>query len=100
MLRIAEHTGMEEGPDPLTNTRTTLTNPLIRFLYWNMPYHAAHHLAPSGAVPRAGAVPPAPAGAPSGARLRAGAHVIDQGRSGWKADTEDRGRPSLMNDSS
>ncbi len=47
MLRIAEHTGMEEGPDPLTNTRTTLTNPLIRFLYWNMPYHAAHHLAPS-----------------------------------------------------
>ena len=47
LVRIAEHTGMEEGPDPLTNTRTTLTNPLIRFLYWNMPFHAAHHLAPS-----------------------------------------------------
>jgi fatty acid desaturase len=47
LVRLAEHTGMEEGPDPLTNTRTTLTNPLIRFLYWNMPYHAAHHLVPS-----------------------------------------------------
>ena len=47
MVRLAEHTGMEEGPDPLSNTRTTLTNPLIRFLYWNMPYHAAHHLVPS-----------------------------------------------------
>ena len=38
---------MEEGPDPMSNTRTTLTNRIIRFLYWNMPYHAAHHLAPS-----------------------------------------------------
>ena len=47
LVRLAEHTGMEEGPDPLTNTRTTLTNPVIRFLYWNMPFHAAHHLAPS-----------------------------------------------------
>lgn len=47
LVRLAEHTGMEEGPDPLTNTRTTLTNPVIRFLYWNMPYHAAHHLVPS-----------------------------------------------------
>jgi fatty acid desaturase len=47
LVRLAEHTGMEEGPDPLSNTRTTLTNRVIRFLYWNMPYHAAHHLAPS-----------------------------------------------------
>jgi len=47
LVRLAEHTGMEEGPDPMSNTRTTLTNRLIRFLYWNMPYHAAHHLAPS-----------------------------------------------------
>lgn len=46
-FRIAEHTGMEEGPDLLSNTRTTLTNPVIRFLYWNMPFHAEHHLAPS-----------------------------------------------------
>ncbi|WP_314172786.1 fatty acid desaturase [Streptomyces winkii] len=47
LVRMAEHTGMAEGADPLTNTRTTLTNPVIRFLYWNMPYHAEHHLAPS-----------------------------------------------------
>jgi fatty acid desaturase len=47
LVRLAEHTGMEEGPDPLSNTRTTLTNRVIRFLYWNMPYHAAHHMAPS-----------------------------------------------------
>lgn len=47
LVRMAEHTGMEEGADPLTNTRTTLTNPLVRFLYWNMPYHAEHHMAPS-----------------------------------------------------
>lgn len=47
LVRLAEHTGMEEGPNPLTNTRTTLTNRVIRFLYWNMPYHAAHHLVPS-----------------------------------------------------
>ncbi|MQA12058.1 MAG: fatty acid desaturase [Pseudonocardiaceae bacterium] len=47
LVRMAEHTGMAEGADPLTNTRTTLTNPVIRFLYWNMPYHAEHHMAPS-----------------------------------------------------
>jgi fatty acid desaturase len=47
LVRFAEHTGMEETADPLSNTRTTLTNRIIRFLYWNMPYHAAHHLAPS-----------------------------------------------------
>jgi fatty acid desaturase len=47
LVRLAEHTGMEENADPLSNTRTTLTNRVIRFLYWNMPYHAAHHLSPS-----------------------------------------------------
>lgn len=47
LVRMAEHTGMEENADPLANTRTTLTNPLVRFLYWNMPYHAEHHMAPS-----------------------------------------------------
>lgn len=46
-FRIAEHTGMEEGPNLLSNTRTTLTNRFVRFVYWNMPYHAEHHLAPS-----------------------------------------------------
>jgi len=46
-IRMVEHTGMDEGADPLTNTRTTRPNPLVNFLYWNMPYHAEHHLTPS-----------------------------------------------------
>ena len=47
LVRMAEHTGMEEGANWLTNTRTTLSNPVVRFLYWQMPYHAEHHMAPS-----------------------------------------------------
>ncbi len=46
-IRMAEHTGTEESPNLLANTRTTLANPLLRQLYWNMPYHAEHHLASS-----------------------------------------------------
>ncbi len=30
----------------LTNTRTTLTNGLMRLLMWNMPFHTEHHLYP------------------------------------------------------
>lgn len=29
------------------NTRTTLTTRVVRFLAWNMPYHAEHHAMPS-----------------------------------------------------
>ena len=43
-LRVAEHVGCEEGPNPLENTRTILTNPLMKALCWNMNYHAEHHL--------------------------------------------------------
>ena len=46
-LRVAEHTGCAEGSDIRTNTRTTKANPLLRFFFWNMPYHAEHHLCPS-----------------------------------------------------
>ena len=46
-IRMAEHTGAEESPHLLSNTRTTLTNPLLRTLYWNMPFHTEHHLATS-----------------------------------------------------
>ncbi|HEV8036490.1 fatty acid desaturase [Yoonia sp.] len=46
-IRMIEHTGMEESPNMLENTRTTHTNFLVRFFYWNMPYHAEHHLYPS-----------------------------------------------------
>jgi fatty acid desaturase len=46
-ILIAEHTGCSEDANGLTNTRTTLTSWPIRFLMWNMPYHAEHHLYPS-----------------------------------------------------
>lgn len=46
-IRMAEHTGAEESPNLLANTRTTLANPVFRTLYWNMPYHAEHHVASS-----------------------------------------------------
>ncbi|HLY90908.1 MAG TPA: fatty acid desaturase [Acetobacteraceae bacterium] len=44
---LAEHTGCTEDRNGLTNTRTTLTNAVVRLLMWNMPYHAEHHLYPS-----------------------------------------------------
>ncbi|NJM97295.1 MAG: fatty acid desaturase [Phormidesmis sp. RL_2_1] len=44
---IAEHTGCTYDDNALANTRTTLTLWPLRFLMWNMPYHAEHHLYPS-----------------------------------------------------
>ncbi len=44
---LAEHTGCTQDRNGLTNTRTTLTNAVVRLLMWNMPYHAEHHLYPS-----------------------------------------------------
>ncbi|MEL6554634.1 MAG: fatty acid desaturase family protein [Cyanobacteria bacterium J06621_11] len=44
---LAEHTGCTYNNNPLANTRTTLTLWPLRFLMWNMPYHAEHHLYPS-----------------------------------------------------
>ena len=52
MLRLylmAEHTGCPTSPDMLENSRTVHTNALVRFLAWNMPFHAEHHA--SAAVP-------------------------------------------------
>lgn len=46
-LLLAEHSGCDFGGDATTNTRTTLTNPVVRWLMWNMPFHAEHHLYPS-----------------------------------------------------
>jgi fatty acid desaturase len=43
---LAEHTGCPETPDMLTNTRTTITNPFVRWLAWNMPFHVEHHAYP------------------------------------------------------
>ncbi len=44
---MAEHTGCDLVPDMLANSRTTLTNPIVRFLAWNMPFHAEHHTFPA-----------------------------------------------------
>jgi fatty acid desaturase len=46
-ILIAEHTGCSNDNNSLTNTRTTLTWFPIKFMMWNMPYHAEHHLYPS-----------------------------------------------------
>ncbi len=44
---MAEHTDCAHVPDMFTNTRTTFTTRAIRWLAWNMPYHAEHHALPS-----------------------------------------------------
>ncbi|MEM7172003.1 MAG: fatty acid desaturase, partial [Pseudomonadota bacterium] len=45
-LRFAEHGECDEGPDLRHNTRTTSAPPWLHFLFWNMSYHAEHHLCP------------------------------------------------------
>ncbi|MBD2107267.1 fatty acid desaturase [Nodosilinea sp. FACHB-13] len=47
VVLLAEHTGCPNDANPLINTRTTLTLWPLRWLMWNMPYHAEHHLYPS-----------------------------------------------------
>ena len=44
---LAEHAQCEHVPSMLENTRTTLTNRVVRFIAWNMPYHVEHHAYPS-----------------------------------------------------
>ena len=44
---LCEHTLCPNSDDGFANTRTTLSNPVVRFLMWNLPYHAEHHLFPS-----------------------------------------------------
>lgn len=43
---LAEHSRCAFVANMLENTRTTYTNRVIRFIAWNMPYHAEHHAAP------------------------------------------------------
>ena len=47
LFLLAEHTLCPTDPNMLENTRTTVTNPLVRFLCWNMCYHVEHHVWPS-----------------------------------------------------
>jgi len=59
MLRaflLAEHTACPLVPDMLANSRTTFTHRAIRWLTWEMPWHTAHHAAPTVPFHRLGAL--------------------------------------------
>lgn len=43
---LAEHGDAPQVANMLENSRTTFTNRIVRFLAWNMPYHAEHHSLP------------------------------------------------------
>lgn len=44
---MAEHGRCPAVANMLENSRTTYTNRIVRFLAWNMPYHAEHHAYPT-----------------------------------------------------
>lgn len=44
---LAEHGDCPMVANMLENTRTTLTNRVVRFVAWNMPYHTEHHSYPA-----------------------------------------------------
>ncbi len=46
LQNTVEHTGMPHDDNVLLNTRTVTANPLMMKLFWNMPYHTAHHTYP------------------------------------------------------
>ncbi len=44
---LAEHADCPQDPNMFINTRTVMTNPILRWLTWNMPYHTEHHVFPT-----------------------------------------------------
>ena len=44
---LAEHGDCPQVANMFENTRTVFTDRLVRFLAWNMPYHAEHHVYPA-----------------------------------------------------
>jgi fatty acid desaturase len=46
-IRLTEHVGRPNVDDMKENTRTSLVSGPMRFLCWNMNYHAEHHYAAS-----------------------------------------------------
>jgi fatty acid desaturase len=47
LFGLTQHLGLyEDVLDHRLNCRTFYTNPIIRFLYWNMNYHVEHHMFP------------------------------------------------------
>jgi len=47
MYLLTEHTRCPHVANMFENTRTTFTNSVVRFITWNMPYHAEHHTLPT-----------------------------------------------------
>jgi fatty acid desaturase len=47
LIRMSEHVGRPQVADWLANTRTVLTWTPLRWLAWNMAFHAEHHAVPS-----------------------------------------------------
>lgn len=59
LIRMSEHVGRPQEADWLANTRTVLTWAPLRWLAWNMAFHAEHHAVPSvpfHALPRLHAI--------------------------------------------
>src|SRR3546814_9728384 len=50
-IRVAEHTGCAANGDLRSNTRTTRAPKWFQLLFWNMSYHAEHHLCPAVPFP-------------------------------------------------
>lgn len=46
MQNTIEHLGLPHDTNVLLNTRSTRTNPVMRWLGWQMQYHTAHHAFP------------------------------------------------------
>lgn len=44
---LAEHGGCPQVADMFENSRTTFTARAVRWIAWNMPYHAEHHAMPA-----------------------------------------------------
>jgi len=47
VVLMAEHAGCAESGDNYANTRTTYTAWPLRLIFWNMNYHAEHHVNPA-----------------------------------------------------
>ena len=46
-IRVTEHCGCDESANLQTNTRTTRAANWFHLFFWNMSYHAEHHLCPT-----------------------------------------------------
>ncbi len=71
-ILLGEHMGCSETSDMLSNTRTTYTLWPVRFLMWEMPYHADHHRYPA-----------LPFFSLSRAHVRLGPHLVHVARHGY-----------------